>query len=303
MKATFLGTAGSFPTPRRGAPAVAIQIGSQLVLLDCGEGTQRQMAMARIGFKTRTRILITHMHGDHVLGLPGMLQTMALFSRVSPLQIYGPEGIAAFVEATQETVKFGLTYPIEVVEIGEGIVYEDEDYFVESAFMSHSIPALGYSIIERNRPGRFYPQKAASFGIPEGPLWGELQKGRTVLSSEGRTVTPADVMGPSRIGRKIMYTGDTSPNDATVRLARDADLLIHDATFDDDSEHKALESGHSTPSHAAAIARDAHVKKLVLTHISGRYSESDNFVNRARDIFGETIMAEDLMTFEVYVPR
>jgi ribonuclease Z len=282
---------------------VAVRIGSQLILLDCGEGTQRQMAMARIGLKTRTRILITHMHGDHVLGLPGILQTMSLFSRTSPLQIYGPEGIAAFVEATKETVKFGLRYPIEVVEIGEGTVYEEKEYSVESAFMAHSIPALGYSIIERNRPGKFYPQKATSLGVPEGPLWGELQKGRTVVSSEGRTVTPTDVMGPMRAGRKIVYTGDTRPNDSTVRLARGADLLIHEATFDDDSEQKALESGHSTPSQAAAIARDAHVKKLVLTHISGRYSETDSFVNRARDIFSETIMAEDLMTFEVYVPR
>lgn len=303
MKATFLGTAGSFPTPKRGAPAVAIQIGSQLILLDCGEGTQRQMAMARIGLKARTRILITHMHGDHVLGLPGILQTMSLFSRIFPLQIYGPEGIAAFIEATKETVKFGLRYPIEVVEIGEGMVYDEKEYFVESAFMKHSIPALGYSIIERNRPGKFYPQKATSLGIPEGRLWGELQNGRTVVSPEGRTVTPTDVMGPLRAGRKIVYTGDTGPNDSTVRLARDADLLIHEATFDDDSEQKALESGHSTPSQAAAIARDAHAKKLVLTHISGRYSESDSFVNRARDIFNETIMAEDLMTFEVYVPR
>jgi ribonuclease Z len=303
MKATFLGTAGSFPTPKRGAPAIAIQIGPQLILLDCGEGTQRQMAMARIGLKTKTRILITHMHGDHVLGLPGILQTMSLFSRVAPLRIYGPEGIAAFVEATRETVKFNPTYPIEVVEIGEGIVCEEKEYFVESAFMKHSIPALGYSIIERNKPGRFYPQKAIESGIPEGPLWGELQKGKTVESPEGRTVTPTDVMGPQRAGRKIVYTGDTSPNDAVVRLARDADLLIHEATFDDDSEYKALESGHSTPSQAAEIARDAHVKKLILTHVGGRYNKPDSFVNRARDIFSETMMAEDLMTFEVYVPR
>jgi ribonuclease Z len=159
MKATFLGTAGSFPTPRRGAPAIAIQIGSQLILLDCGEGTQRQMAMARIGLKTKTRILITHMHGDHVLGLPGILQTMSLFSRVAPLRIYGPEGIAAFVEATRETVKFNPTYPIEVVETGEGIVYEEKEYFVESAFMKHSIPALGYSLSRGTGQAGFIPRR------------------------------------------------------------------------------------------------------------------------------------------------
>ena len=303
MKVTFLGTAGSFPTPKRGAPAIAVQIGSQLILLDCGEGTQRQMAKARIGLKTRTRILITHMHGDHVLGLPGILQTMSLFSRVSPLQIYGPEGIDAFVKATRETVKFDLTYPIEVVEIGEGIVYKEKEYSVESAFMKHSIPALGYSISERNRPGKFYPQKATELGIPVGPLWGELQYGRMVESPEGKTVAPTDVMGPQRAGRKVTYTGDTSPNDSVARLARDADLLIHEATFDDDSEYKAWESGHSTPSQAAATARDSHVKRLILTHISARYNGTDSFVKHARDIFSETLMAEDLMTFEVYVPR
>ena len=299
MEVIFLGTAGSFPTAKRGAPAIAVRRGPELLLFDCGEGTQRQMVLAKIGLKAQTRILITHMHGDHVLGLPGLLMTMALFDRTAPLRIYGPEGIYAFVKAVKETVKFGLSYPIEVMEVGEGVVYEEEEYHVESAWMKHPLPALGYALVEKTRPGRFFPSRAEALGVPEGPLWGELQKGRTITSPTGKIVQPADVMGPPRMGRKVVYTGDTSPCEATVALARDADLLIHEATFGDELIEKALESGHSTPSQAAEVAKKAGVKRLVLTHISGRYMGEEGFLDRARRLFPEIVLAEDFVVLEV----
>ncbi|MCJ7632307.1 ribonuclease Z [Candidatus Bathyarchaeota archaeon] len=299
MEVIYLGTAGSFPTARRGMSAVAVQIGAELLLLDCGEGTQRQMALAKIGLKAKMKVLITHMHGDHVLGLPGILQTMALFDRTAPLRIFGPEGILAFVKAVKETVRFGLTYPIEVVEVQEGIVYEEKAYYVESARMSHPVLAFGYSINEKTRPGKFNPQKAKALDIPEGPFWGELQKGKAITTSNGRIVQPSAVTGQPRRGRKIVYTGDTSPCEATIRLAKDADLLIHEATFDDQLSEKALESGHSTPSQAAEVAKMANTKRLILTHISGRYPEEEGFLDRARGIFPETILAEDFMVLKV----
>lgn len=302
MEVICLGTAGSFPTARRGVPAVAVRIGAELLLLDCGEGTQRQMVLAKIGLKAKIKILITHMHGDHVLGLPGILQTMALFDRTAPLRIFGPEGILAFIKAVKDTVKFGLTYPIEVVEVQEGTVYKEETYYVESARMSHTVPAFGYSIVEKTRPGKFNPQKAEALDIPEGPFWKELQKGKAITTSNGRIVEPSAVTGKPRRGRKIVYTGDTSPCEATIRLAKDADLLIHEATFDDQLSEKALESGHSTPSQAAEVAKMANTKRLILTHISGRYLEEEGFLDRARVIFPETMLAEDFMVLKVPLP-
>ena len=299
MEVIFLGTGGSFPTAKRGAPAIIVKRGAELLLLDCGEGTQRQMVLAKMGLKAKMRIFITHMHGDHVLGLPGILQTMALFDRTAPLRIYGPDGILAFIKAIKETVKFGLSYPIEVMEMKAGRVYEEEDYYVEAVQMKHLVPALGYAIEEKARPGRFFPLKAKDLEVPEGPLWSELQKGRAITTPAGKIVVPEDVMGCPRKGRKIAYTGDTSPSETTIELARDADLLIHEATFDDDLTEKAFESGHSTPSQAAEIAEKAHAKQLVLTHISGRYTEEGDFLDRARLIFPKVVLAEDFMVLEV----
>jgi ribonuclease Z len=299
VETIFLGTAGSFPTAERGAPCLAVRREGELLLFDCGEGTQRQMIKARMGLKADMRILITHMHGDHVLGLPGILQTMALFDRTAPLRVYGPPGVCAFIKAFKETVKFGLSYPIEVTEVDEGIVYEEEEYHIECAQMQHQVPSLGYALVETDRPGRFYPTKAESLGVPRGPLWRELQKGRAVTGSAGITVRSEQVMGPTRTGRKLVYTGDTSPCMATVALAEDADLLIHEATLSDDLQDKALEAGHSTPSQAAEVAQKAHARRLVLTHISARYTETLDYLERARRIFPGIVLAEDFMSFEV----
>jgi ribonuclease Z len=299
MIVVFLGTAGSIPTVRRNSPAIAIRRGAELLLFDCGEGTQRQIARAKIGLRSKMRILITHMHGDHILGLPGLIQTMSLFDRKHPLEVYGPAGICAFIKAMKETVKFSLTFSVEVREIGEGVVYQEKDYFVESVWTKHSVPSLAYAIVEKARPGRFLPDRAGEINVPKGPLWSALQQGNTVINPQGKVIEPEMVLGPLRRGRRLVYSSDTAPCSSVEKLTSNADLLIHEATFTDDYGEKAIEMGHSTPSQAAQLAKRAGVLQLVLTHISGRYNEDDTFLDCSKRIFPNVVLAEDLMSLRV----
>jgi len=239
------------------------------------------------------------MHGDHVLGLPGILQTMSLFNVKSPLQIIGPDGIRRFIEATIETVKFKLTFPLLIKEVEEGIVCREKEYDVHAVWTEHSIPNLAYALIEKERPGKFYPKKALSLGIPEGPLWSKLQHGENVTLRNGQVVTPNHVLGPSRRGRKIVYSGDTKPCENILKLSKSADLLIYEATFSDEFIEKANENMHSTPSQGAEIAKKAGVKCLILTHISERHDDMDAFLEGAVKVFPKAHVAEDLMALEI----
>jgi ribonuclease Z len=269
-------------------------------MFDCGEGAQRQMIEAKVGFHQETKICITHMHGDHVLGLPGLLQTMAMLDRKGKLQIYGPPGIRRFLECIRKTVQFALTFQVETHEIREaGTVCEEEDYLIQAVWANHSIQSLAYALTEKPRPGKFSTEKAQRLGVPEGPLWSRLQQGREVKLANGQVVKPRQVLGPSRAGRKIVYTGDTSQFRGFARLAASADLLIHDATFDDNLAEKAKEYGHSTPGQAAKNAKKAKVKQLILTHISARYDDATKLVEQANKIFKETRVAEDFMRIEI----
>ncbi|MEM2995638.1 MAG: ribonuclease Z [Candidatus Bathyarchaeia archaeon] len=296
----FLGTAGSIPTPKRSLPAILIQRKGEHLMFDCGEGVQRQMIRAKVGFHKKMKIFITHMHGDHVLGLPGLLQTMALLDRKQKLDIYGPSGIKRFLEGIRETVQFALTFRVEVHEIYEaGVVCDEEEYFVEAVWANHVIPSLAYALTEKPRPGRFYPEKAKAMGVPEGPLWSKLQHGQEVRLSNGRVIKPEDVTGPLRPGRKIVYTGDTRPFRGFVKFAANADLLIHDATLDDSLIERAEMDGHSTAEQAAEIARKAKVKQLVLMHISARYEDASVLLEQAQKIFRNTCVAEDFMKIEI----
>ncbi len=296
LRVVFLGTAGSIPTVQRSLPAIALRRKGELVLFDCGEGLQRQMIRAKIGFHRKTKVFITHMHGDHVLGLPGLLQTMSLLDRKNKLEVYGPPGIKAFVAATQKTVQFTLTFPIKVLEIEEvGVVCKEREYQVHATWMDHMIPSLAYALTEKPRPGRFYPEKAKALEVPEGPLWSKLQHGSTVELPNGRVVRPEEVLGPSRPGRKIVYTGDTRSLKNLAEFAEDADLLIHDATFDDELLERAHEDGHSTPSQAAGAAKRARVKRLVLTHISARYKDPTILLEQAKKVFFPVDVADDFM--------
>lgn len=304
LRIIFLGTAGSLPTNERSLPSIVIQHRGEVIMFDCGEGTQRQMMRAGVGFNRKMTIFITHMHGDHVLGLPGMMQTMSLLGRDKPLKIYGPPGLRAFIDAITSTVSFWLSFPIEVGEVSvEGVVYDGGDYEVRAVWAEHSIPSLAYAFVEKTRPGKFYPEKAIALGVPKGPLWSRLQRGVEVVLPDGRVVKPFDVLGPSRPGRKIVYSGDTKPSNKIAELASGADVLIHEATLGDELLERAEEEGHSTPSGAAKIALKAGVKLLVLTHLSARYSGDDSLLNEARRIFPNIIIARDLEKIEVPLPR
>jgi ribonuclease Z len=240
------------------------------------------------------------MHGDHVLGLPGLLQTMSLLGRNKSLQIYGPSGVKAFVDAIIRTVKFSLVFSIEVFEIeDEGLVCQEKDYSVHSIFAEHSVPTLAYALIEKPRPGLFHPDRAFSLGVPEGPLWSKLQHGFKIKLPNGRIILPEDVLDPPRPGRKIVYVGDTRPSEKVAEFAKSADVLVHEATFSDDMADRAEEDKHSTPSGAAFIAQKAGVKLLVLTHVSARYGNSNVLLEQAKKIFPETIIAEDFMKIDV----
>jgi ribonuclease Z len=300
LRVVFLGTGGSVPTPTRGLPAVLIQRKGEQIMFDCGEGVQRQMIRAGCGFHRKMKILVTHMHGDHVLGLPGLMQTMALLDRERKLDVYGPPGIREFLQCIKKTVQFALTFTVEIHEIEEeGTVCEESEYSIQAAWANHVIPSLAYALVEKPRPGRFYPEKAKLLGIPEGPLWSRLQQGHEAKLRGGRIVRPMEVVGPPRGGRKIVYTGDTRPFKGFVRLSAGADLLIHDATLEDDLRERAFEDGHSTPSQAAQDAKKAKVKQLILTHISARYSDTSTLLKQAKKVFRKTQVAEDFMEMEI----
>jgi len=299
----FLGTAGSVPTPTRSLPAVLIKRQNEQLMFDCGEGVQRQMIKAKLGFHRKTKIFISHMHGDHVLGLPGLFQTMALMDRQKKLEIYGPEGIKQFLECVRETLQFGLTFPVEIHEIYDaGVVCEEKEYIVEAVKSNHMVPSLAYAFVEKPRPGKFYPEKAKALGVPEGELWSKLQHGDKIKLANGQVISPDKVMGTPRKGRKIVYTGDTRPFKGFAKFAVDADLVIHEATFDDTLSEKAELDGHSTPSQAAKEAEKAKAKKLVLTHISARYPDSRLLLEQAQKVFKNTVVAEDFLELELPLP-
>lgn len=296
----FLGTSGAIPTEKRSLPATLLKRGNELFLFDCGEGAQRQMIRAKIGFHKRMKVFLSHLHGDHVLGLPGLLQTMALMDRKKALEVYAPQGTKSFLESVKEALQFGLTFPVEIHEIlNEGVICTENEFVVEAAWANHVMPTLAYAFIEKPRPGKFYPEKARKLSVPEGALWSKLQHGESVTLADGTVVNPEQVSGPMRLGRKIVYTGDTRPFKGFARFASKADLLIHEATFDDELGEKAIEDGHSTPREAALQAKKAKAKMLALTHLSARYTDSSLLLAQAKKVFDNVVVAEDFMQLEL----
>ena len=258
------------------------------------------MMQAKVSFHKKLKVFLTHLHGDHVLGLPGLLQTMALMDRKEPVQIFGPPRIKDFLVCTKETLNFGLTFPVEINEIlSEGTLVNEEEYRLTAAKSNHSVESYAYAFVENPRPGKFYPKKAQALGVPLGELWSKLQSGKEVTLTDGRLVKSSDVMGPPRAGRKIVYTGDTRPFEGFAEFASEADLVIHESTFDDALVEKAKLDGHSTPSQAAEEAKAAGAKLLVLTHVSARYPDATLLLEQARKIFANTLVAEDFLKLEL----
>ena len=299
MRIIFLGTSGSMPTQSRSSSAIAVRRKGEIIFFDCGEGTQRRMVEAHIGFRRHTKMFISHLHGDHVLGLPGLIQSMTLLQRDRPLHIYGPQGLAAFIQAFS-SVLGGPGFTVKIWEISsEGIVFQGSEYDVMAVEADHDGPSWSYVLMEHPRPGRFHPGKARALGVPEGPLWGRLQHGEDVELRDGRIVKSRDVVDAPRGGLKIVYSGDTRPTEGLLEAASGADVLIHEATFDDSLAFKADENRHSTVTQAAEVAKGAGVGTLVLTHISSRYPDASVLLEEAVKVFPNTIIAEDLLELEL----
>jgi ribonuclease Z len=299
LRVIFLGTGGSLPTRNRNPSAIMVNREGELLLFDCGEGTQQQMMRARTGMMSLSSIFVSHFHADHFLGIPGLIQTMSFMGRTEPLLIYGPEGTREFTELFKAFGFFNFKYEIYGIQLKPGDILERNGYVIRALKTEHSIPSLGYALIENPRPGRFNREKAVELGIPPGPLFAELQKGNS-LEVDGKLVKPEDVMGPMRPGRTVVYSGDTRPCESILEASRNADLLIHDCSFSDEMADWAEESGHSTAGEVAALAKEARVRKLILTHISSRYTDDvDPILNDSKKILENAIVAEDLMEIEV----
>jgi ribonuclease Z len=297
----FFGTSGSMPTAKRAPAALLVRRGGERLLFDCAEGTQRQLLRSTVGLVELPEVFLTHYHADHYLGLPGMLKTFAVRGRTLPITIYGPPGLQDLFVSLRRI--FGrLTYRYDLVELRPGDVLERGDYRLATFPVAHGVSALGYALLEEQRPGRFDVEAADAFGVPAGPERGTLQGGDPVTLPDGRTITPDSVLGPPRPGRKIVLTGDTAPARELVEVARGAELLVHEATFCEEERDRAAETLHSTAAGAAEIARAAEVSLLALTHISNRYFGPE-IAREAREIFPETIVPRDFDIVEVPFPE
>jgi len=269
--------------------------------MDCGEGIQRQVINTRVGLNRETTILITHLHGDHVTGLLGLLQTMSMAQRTRPLTIVAPSALSRWLGLTSELLHIGLTFPVNFVPARNGGVLKLKEFSVRATGASHTVESYAYLVEERARPGVFYPSKARRLGIPEGRLWSRLQKGRRVVV-QGRVMNPRQVTGPPRPGRRIGYSGDTRPTLRLTKFFRGCDLLIFDSTFQERDSDKAIERKHSTSLEAAKLASKARVRRLVLTHFSARYGNVSALVKEARSVFRNTLAAHDGLQVEVDYP-
>jgi ribonuclease Z len=297
LDVVFLGTSGSAPSARRATSATLLRRGGDRILIDCGEGTQRQLLRSDVGLVDLEEVFLTHYHADHYLGLPGMLKTFALRGRELPLTLYGPAGLQDLLSALRRV--FGsLTYPVATVELGPGDVLERDGYELRAFSVNHRTAALGYVLAEHERPGRFDVAVADALGVPFGRERGALQRGEAVVLGGGETVQPEQVLGPGRPGRALAVTGDTAPAPSVVEAVDGVDLLVHEATFCADEQQRARETGHSTAAEAALVAREARVRMLALTHISARYFSRD-VATEAGHLFSNTVVPSDFDTIEI----
>jgi ribonuclease Z len=297
----FLGTSASRPTVERNVSSLAVIREGETLMFDCGEGTQRQMMRYGISFALGD-IFFTHMHADHVLGVAGLLRTLALEGRTETMRLFGPEGAEKLIRKAVALGSDRQSFPIEITELSAGSPIKRSGYSIVPFPVAHGDRvALGFQILEETRLGRFNPDRARELGIPEGPLWGKLHKGEAVTLPNGRTIEASELVGPTRPGRKVVVTGDSRPCDSTVAAAENADLLVHEATFAEEEAARALETGHSTAREAAEVAMKAGAKKLALNHFSARYSREPGILEaEAQAVFPNTVLARDGM--EISIP-
>ncbi len=306
MHITFLGTSSGVPTRARNVSSIALRLPqrAEIWLFDCGEGTQHQFLRSDLKVSQISRIFITHLHGDHIFGLTGLLASCGLAGNAKRIDIYGPAGLSDYLQACVRYSQTHFSYPVKVHTIQPGMIFEDEEYQVVCGYLKHRVTAFGYRIIEKDKPGRFDVEKARQLGIAPGPIYAQLKQGKTVTLPDGLVVRGTELCGEPQIGRKFVYCTDTVFCDGAVELAQDADVLVHEATFAHQDAEMAFQRLHSTSTMAAQVALSAKVKQLIMTHFSPRYAPGnsivlDDLLKEARAIFPNTEMAYDFLTYEI----
>lgn len=297
MEIIFLGTSSAVHSYTRNHPAIILKAFGETMLFDCGEGTQRQLIFAKVSPMKISKIFLSHYHGDHILGLPGLLQSMNFRGREKKLTIYGPKGLYDLEDSLFKLGYSKIEFPIEFIEIDSQTIESSEDYIIKSQHVNHNVPCLAYSIEELKKP-RFNREKAIELGVPVGPDFGRLHNGEEV-EIDGKIIKPEQVLGPPRKGNKITYSGDTTPCSEMVEFARDSTILIHESTYMSEDADKAVENFHSTSADAAKIAKDSNSKELILTHFSTRYTKTDELLKEAKEVFENTKLAKDFMKIDI----
>ena len=298
MKLVFLGTSAAQPTENRGLSCICLENNGEILMFDAGEAAQISFMKSGLGWNKKMKLFVTHMHGDHCVGILGLLQTMSMQNRTETLEIFGPKGIEEFIAANIKILNFGLSFPILITTIKEGKIFEDEKFSMHVCKANHSVAAFSYLFEEKDKPGRFNLEKAKQLGIPEGKLWSELQKGHEIIINE-KIIKPDQVLGEKRPGKKIGISGDTMPTQDLEKFFENCDYLVFDSTFLDEEKLRAQETCHSTAKQAATLGKNAKVKNLILTHFSARYKDEIGHLKEAQEIHNSVITARDLLEIEI----
>lgn len=298
MRLVFLGTSAAQPTPERGLTCICLEKEGEILMFDAGEGAQISYLKSGLGWNKKMKIFVTHLHGDHCIGILGLLQTMTLQNRTEPMEIYGPDGIEEFIAANIKVLNFGLSFPVMITTVREGIVVNEKTYTINSCEADHSVTSYSYLFQEKDKPGRFFPDKAKELGVPEGELWHKLQTGQDIQVGD-KIVKSSDVLGEKRPGKRIGISGDTRPTKKLEEFFKDCDYLSFDSTFSHELQDKALETHHSTAKEAANLAKKANVSNLILTHFSARYNDESVLLEEAKTIHSSVIAAKDLLEIEI----
>lgn len=298
MKLVFLGTSAAQPTENRGLSCICLERDGEILMFDAGESSQISFMKSGLGWNKKMKLFVTHMHGDHCVGILGLLQTMSMQNRTETLEIFGPSGIEEFIGANIKVLNFGLSFPVLITIIKEGKIFEGEKFSVRVCKANHSVTAFSYLFEEKDKPGRFNLEKAKQLGIPEGKLWSDLQKGHDITINN-KTIKPDQVLGEKRPGKKIGISGDTMPTTELEKFFEDCDYLVFDSTFLDEEKDRARDTCHSTAKQAATLGKNARVKNLILTHFSARYKDEEGHLKEAQEIHGSVITAKDLLEIEI----
>ena len=298
MKLVFLGTSGAMPTTDRGLTCICLVKDNEILMFDAGEGAQISYLKSGLPWNKKMKIFVTHLHGDHCIGILVLLQTMNLQNRTESVEIFGPDGFDEFIAANIKILNFGLSFPVLISIVNEGLIVDEKDYSVFANDANHGIPAFSFRFDEKDRPGEFFPENAKALEIPEGKLWRELQMGNSI-EIDGKEIFSSQVTGKRRPGRKIGVSGDTRPTDELVEFFKNCDYLSFDSTFADELKDKAVEANHSTAKEAAELAEKANVSTLILTHFSARYNDESVLLEEAKKIHDNTIAAKDLLEVNI----